>query len=184
MRIGCFLGGEEFGPHDLVDEARRAEEAGRKEQWHRRPGHARGTQPRLRPRLGRPRVGPGERAARTGGDARIRARQQRTGSPASRRVDCSDSSIPAARRPFASGPLSAPFIAKEQRAKRKLSCSVSRIAVAGNPSNRAVHVLRRVGHGSPSAWPLQRGACSGCCRSRAVSASAARSARKGSIGAR
>jgi hypothetical protein len=40
----------------------------------------RGTQPRLRPRLGRPRVVPGERAVRTGGDARTRA-WQRTGSP-------------------------------------------------------------------------------------------------------
>src|SRR5919201_3827216 len=33
MKIGCFLSCEEFGPHELVDQARRAEEAGFHALW-------------------------------------------------------------------------------------------------------------------------------------------------------
>jgi hypothetical protein len=61
-----------------------------------------------------PGILPSERLLRTGGDARTRGRQQRAGSAASRRGDCSYSSIPAASRQLGGCLQSAPFVAEQK----------------------------------------------------------------------
>jgi hypothetical protein len=60
-------------------------------------------------------VVPSERALCTGGDARTRGRQQRAGSPASRRGDCSDSSNAAVWRSAASVLRSREAVAETRR---------------------------------------------------------------------
>jgi hypothetical protein len=103
----------------------------------RRCGHSRAATPDAR------RSSSSERALRTGGDACTRGRQQRTGPSASRRGDCSDSSIPAASGRWNQCAKTAPLLRSRSLTLRSCSsgagvCPDSRLSPASSAEREPV----------------------------------------------